>query len=98
MVLTRYRQREKIKQKLTCNLLVVTSLHITLCLDKKLQLMNFQGKKEREWVLDSSIRYIKVIGGPPAKEGLLVGLKNGALASSSSSLLVGWLVGGLVGW
>ena len=75
----KYRQREKIKQKLTCNLLVVTSLHITLCLDKKLQLMNFQGKKEREWVLDSSIRYIKVIGGPPGKEGLLVGLKNGTV-------------------
>jgi intraflagellar transport protein 122 len=74
-----YRARDKIKQKLKCNLLVVTSLHITLCLDKKLQLLNFKGKKEREWVLDSNIRYIKVIGGPPGREGLLVGLKNGTV-------------------
>ena len=120
----KYQQREKIKQKITCNLLVrklspvpmalsvaffcakakcfivtllllvvsltlcvyvcrvpqvVTSLHIILCLDKKLQLMNFKGKKEREWVLDSGIRYIKVIGGPPGREGLLAGLKNGTV-------------------
>eukprot|EP00735_Rhodelphis_limneticus_P013896 TRINITY_DN7858_c0_g1::TRINITY_DN7858_c0_g1_i1::g.23657::m.23657 TRINITY_DN7858_c0_g1::TRINITY_DN7858_c0_g1_i1::g.23657 ORF type:complete len:1206 (-),score=375.70,sp/A8WGF4/IF122_XENTR/55.15/0.0,WD40/PF00400.27/1e+02,WD40/PF00400.27/1.8e-10,WD40/PF00400.27/5.9e+02,WD40/PF00400.27/14,WD40/PF00400.27/0.33,WD40/PF00400.27/13,WD40/PF00400.27/0.039,WD40/PF00400.27/1.9e+02,Coatomer_WDAD/PF04053.9/43,Coatomer_WDAD/PF04053.9/56,Coatomer_WDAD/PF04053.9/70,Coatomer_WDAD/PF04053.9/0.32,Coatomer_WDAD/PF040 len=72
-----YRVREKIQQKLECNLLVVTSLHIILCQEKKLQLYNFEGHKEREWILESVIRYIKVIGGPSGKEGLLVGLKSG---------------------
>ena len=74
-----YRVREKIYKPLECNLLVVTSLHLILCQERKLQLYNFQGRKEREWVLESVIRYIKVVGGPAGREGLLVGLKNGAV-------------------
>lgn len=31
----------------------------------------------REWVLDSQIRYIKVVSGPVAMESILVGLRNG---------------------
>ncbi|KAJ3220794.1 hypothetical protein HK099_004014 [Clydaea vesicula] len=72
-----YRIREKIPKKLDCNLLVVTSLHIILCKEKTLQMFNFSGEKEREWNLDAVIRYIKVFGGSPGREGLLVGLKNG---------------------
>ena len=28
-------------------------------------------------MLESQIRYIKVVGGPPSREGMLVGLRNG---------------------
>ena len=72
-----YRVKEKIMQRFDCNLLVVTAHHILLCKDHRLQAFAFSGAKEREWVLEANIRYIKVIGGPPGKEGLLVGLRNG---------------------
>jgi len=72
-----YVKRNTIQRTVECNLLVVTSFHIILCQEKKLQLYGFKGVKEREWVLDSVIRYIKVIGGPVGREGLLVGLKSG---------------------
>ena len=44
-----------------------------------MQLYSFQGEKEREWILEEVIRYIKVVGGPPGREGLLVGLRNGVV-------------------
>mmetsp|Transcript_56941 Transcript_56941/g.123236 ORF Transcript_56941/g.123236 Transcript_56941/m.123236 type:complete len:1277 (+) Transcript_56941:78-3908(+) len=72
-----YKNIEKIKQKFICSLLVVTTNHIILCQERKLQLFSFQGVLEREWNLDALIRYIKVVGGAPKREGLLVGLKNG---------------------
>jgi len=72
-----YKNIEKIKQKFVCSLLVVTTCHIILCQERKLQLFSFQGVLEREWNLDALIRYIKVVGGAAQREGLLVGLKNG---------------------
>jgi len=75
----RFRLHSRIMKKFDCNLLVVTSSHIILCFEKSLQLYNFHGIKEREWSVDSLIRYIKVIGGPPLREALLVGLKNGSI-------------------
>ncbi|XP_074646999.1 intraflagellar transport protein 122 homolog [Tubulanus polymorphus] len=74
-----YKVKEKINKRVDCNLLVVCSQHIILCQEKRLQCMSFQGVKEREWLMESLIRYIKVIGGPAGKEGLLVGLKNGQI-------------------
>ncbi|XP_045581276.1 intraflagellar transport protein 122 homolog [Procambarus clarkii] len=72
-----YRVREKINQRLDCNLLVVCTNHIVLCQEKRLQCLNFTGVKEREWQMESLIRYIKVVGGPANREGLLLGLKSG---------------------
>lgn len=73
----RYHLRTKIAGKMECNLLVVTSRHIILCLEERLQLFNYQGVKEREWKLGAPVRYIRVVGGPSGREGLLTGLKNG---------------------
>ncbi|XP_073431059.1 intraflagellar transport protein 122 homolog isoform X1 [Dendrobates tinctorius] len=74
-----YRVKEKIIKKFECNLLVVCSQHVILCQEKRLQCLSFKGVKEREWMMESLIRYIKVIGGPAGREGLLVGLKNGQI-------------------
>ena len=73
----KYKLYKKIAKSIECSLLVVTSHNLILCQEKKLQMMNFLGEIEREWVLESLIRYIKVLGGPAKKESLLVGLKNG---------------------
>ncbi|XP_051950041.1 intraflagellar transport protein 122 homolog [Xyrauchen texanus] len=74
-----YRVKEKICKRFECNLLVVCSQHIILCQEKRLQCLSFRAIKEKEWLMESLIRYIKVIGGPRGREGLLVGLKNGAI-------------------
>jgi intraflagellar transport protein 122 len=42
-----YRVRDKIIASLECNLLVVTSSHVVLCLDKKLALYSFKGVRKR---------------------------------------------------
>ena len=45
--------------------------------DKKLECLNLKGEKVREWLMEYPVRYIKVVGGPVAKEAFLVGLKSG---------------------
>lgn len=75
----KYKAYRKISKKLECDHLVVLAHHVILCQDKKMQLLNFNGVIEREWILDSVIRYTKVIGGPPKNEGLIVGLQDGSI-------------------
>jgi intraflagellar transport protein 122 len=75
----KHRVKERINKKLECSLLCVTSANLILCQDKRLTSYDFSGTKRREWVVESVIRYIKVVGGLPEREALLVGLKNGAV-------------------
>uniref|UniRef100_UPI00358E285F intraflagellar transport protein 122 homolog isoform X2 n=1 Tax=Myxine glutinosa TaxID=7769 RepID=UPI00358E285F len=74
-----YRLCERIPHQFDCNLLVVCSFHIVLCQEKRLQCLSLSGAKEREWHMEALIRYIKVIGGPMGREGLLIGLKHGQI-------------------
>lgn len=72
-----YRSMEKISRRMECSLLVVCTNHLVVCDEKTVQSLFFSGKKDNEWVFESLIRYIKVVGGPPNKEHLIVGLRNG---------------------
>ena len=67
-----YKLRERILHKLECNLLVVTSIDIILCIKSTLQMYTFKGEKIREWVMDSLIRYIKVTLFVDVKSVLLI--------------------------
>eukprot|EP00049_Salpingoeca_infusionum_P018533 m.357671 g.357671 ORF g.357671 m.357671 type:complete len:1216 (-) comp17897_c0_seq1:1469-5116(-) len=75
----KFRMLAKIRKAFQCNLLVVCTNHVIICFDKRIQSYTFGGQKEREWSFDSSIRYIKVTGGPSGHEGLLLGQANGAI-------------------
>ena len=75
----KYKAYKKINKKIDCFLLFVVSQHLILVFEKKIQLLSVSGVLEREWVLDSNIRYVKTISGPPKREGMLVGLKNGSV-------------------
>lgn len=51
--------------------------NLILCQEKKLQCYSFSGIRQKEWLLDSHIRYIRSVGGQRGKEVLVAGLKNG---------------------
>ena len=73
----KYKIACKIPKKIDCSLLVATSKNILLCTERQLSLLNLKGETEREWNMESLVRYLRVVGGPSGRETLLVGLKNG---------------------
>ncbi len=46
-------------------------------MENKIQLYTFHGHLEREWILDSNVRFARVLGGPPRREAVLIAQKNG---------------------
>ena len=71
------RLRDKIALKSECSQLLILSSHFVVCNGKRLMLHAFSGGREREWQFEAAVRYIKPIGGPPSREGMLVGLDDG---------------------
>lgn len=74
-----YRIKEKIPKNLSETFFHVTSMNIVTCSDKKIRLYNYYGEIEREWALDSVVKFIKVVGGPRGKEILLIGQEDGSI-------------------
>lgn len=72
-----YKVKNQVNVSLNCTSLIVCSDCFVVSQQEKLQCYSFNGSLEKEWKLDSLVKYVKIIGGPPLKEQLLVGLENG---------------------
>ncbi|CAH8841801.1 unnamed protein product [Trichobilharzia szidati] len=72
-----YRVREKLTQNFDCHHLAIVTNSLIICYESCLTCINFQGIKEREWIVDSPVKCLRIIGGLQNKECLLLGLKNG---------------------
>ena len=75
----KYKANKKITKRIDCDFMSVLAKHIIFAKGQKLSLMNFNGVLEREWIMDSDNTYLKVIGGAPGAEGVLISEKNGAV-------------------
>jgi len=72
-------RRERIQQSanIPCEHMLVTSQSILFCSSNVIQLYSFDGQLQRSWMLESSICYVKMNGGPDGREAVLVSLYNG---------------------
>lgn len=61
--------------------------------ERELQLLTFQGEMVNKWSVGAPVRYLRIVGGAEGSEGLVAGLKDGAVMcitlDSSKPLL--WL-------
>jgi intraflagellar transport protein 122 len=75
----KYKAHKKINKRIDCSNLFVTSQNLVLIFDKKIQLLAFTGILVREWIMEDSIRSVKVVSGPVKRESLMIGLANGVV-------------------
>lgn len=78
----KYRTRDKIRGASVLGKskhMVVTAMHVLLSQDNKIYVVSFSGDIEREYIFESSIVSIRVVGGPPEREGIIMGLQNGSV-------------------
>ena len=70
-----------IKWDTPCNLILLTSFHVLVCLENRIVMFAIggSGSIEREWSFEAGIKYIKVVGGAQGRESLIAGLKNGEI-------------------
>lgn len=59
--------------------MVVTSNNLLFCRSTILEIYGLDGQRLRVWRLDSTVTYMKVVGGPEGREGILLGLANGSV-------------------
>ncbi len=63
----------------TGEFLGITFGHIILCSGKRLKLVDFGGQLIRGWLMESNVKYLKILGGPPGREAFLLGTEDGKL-------------------
>ena len=73
----KYSPYRKIAKRFDCDSMEILNSHVLFAKDNKIQVYNFLGELEREWIMDGKVTYLKTIGGPPKREHALLGLANG---------------------
>lgn len=62
------------------NLMAVTTQHLLFCRDRAVELYSFDGLRQKVWSLEAPILCMRVDGGLEGKEGVLLGLRSGAVS------------------
>lgn len=73
----KFKPFKKISKRIPADHIALTSMHIVAAKGKKVSLYDFFGTVEREWVLTSPTTCLRVVGGPPRMEGILIGTEDG---------------------